>query len=178
MRKSNFFIAVILSSCIFLNGCDAVYRLIQREGAEEKEILGEVVPFIYNPVVEELQKLLKLHGYGAGTADGKFGAATRKMLAKFQEDHNLKVSRFVDKATWQELNAFNDSGLVSGGEVNMATVQTALKNAGFGIGKIDGKMGPKSQAALREFQRANGLKPDGKIGPKTLNLFLNYLPVE
>ena len=46
-------------------------------------------------------------------------------------------------------------------------VQTALKNAGFYTGNIDGKLGPKSKKAIEDFQKANGLKVDGKVGPKT-----------
>lgn len=46
-------------------------------------------------------------------------------------------------------------------------VQTALKNAGFYAGNIDGKLGPKSKKAIEDFQKANGLKVDGKVGPKT-----------
>jgi len=46
-------------------------------------------------------------------------------------------------------------------------IQTALKNAGFYAGNIDGKIGPKSKKAIEDFQQANGLKVDGKVGPKT-----------
>jgi peptidoglycan hydrolase-like protein with peptidoglycan-binding domain len=46
-------------------------------------------------------------------------------------------------------------------------IQTALKNAGFYNGNIDGKLGPKSKKAIEDFQKANGLKADGKVGPKT-----------
>ena len=46
-------------------------------------------------------------------------------------------------------------------------IQTALKNAGLYNGKIDGKLGPASKKAIEEFQTQNGLKADGKVGPKT-----------
>jgi peptidoglycan hydrolase-like protein with peptidoglycan-binding domain len=46
-------------------------------------------------------------------------------------------------------------------------IQTALKNAGFYTGNLDGKIGPKSKKAIEDFQKANGLKADGKVGPKT-----------
>lgn len=46
-------------------------------------------------------------------------------------------------------------------------IQTALKNAGFYTGNIDGKIGPKSKKAIEDFQKANSLKVDGKVGPKT-----------
>lgn len=37
----------------------------------------------------------------------------------------------------------------------------------FLAGKVDGKMGPVTQAAVRSFQKANGLAVDGDPGPKT-----------
>jgi peptidoglycan hydrolase-like protein with peptidoglycan-binding domain len=55
-------------------------------------------------------------------------------------------------------------------------IQTALKNAGFYTGKVDGKIGPMSKKAIEAFQKANGLTADGKVGPKTwvaLSKFLN-----
>ena len=62
---------------------------------------------------------------------------------------------------------------------NNTDIQTALKNAGFYKGKIDGTIGPKSKKAIEEFQSANGLKADGKVGPKTweaLGRYLNAAP--
>ncbi|MFA5092713.1 MAG: peptidoglycan-binding domain-containing protein [Candidatus Omnitrophota bacterium] len=54
-------------------------------------------------------------------------------------------------------------------------IQTALKNAGFYAGSIDGKIGPKSKKAIVDFQAANGLKADGKVGPKTWEVLSKYL---
>lgn len=54
-------------------------------------------------------------------------------------------------------------------------IQTALKNAGFYAGNVDGKIGPKSKKAIEDFQKANGLKADGKVGPKTWEALGKYL---
>ena len=56
-------------------------------------------------------------------------------------------------------------------------IQTALKNAGFYSGSIDGKIGPKSKKAIEDFQSANGLKVDGKVGAKTWEALGRYLNV-
>ena len=48
-------------------------------------------------------------------------------------------------------------------------VQQALKVAGFDPGPADGRMGTRTRAAIRDFQLANGLEPDGKVGSKTWN---------
>ena len=57
-------------------------------------------------------------------------------------------------------------------------IQFALKNAGFYNGPIDGKIGKNTKKAIREFQKANGLKADGVVGPKTRDLLLQYLTQE
>lgn len=46
-------------------------------------------------------------------------------------------------------------------------VQHALKSAGFYQGLVDGKLGPQTREAVREFQRINGLKVDGVVGRQT-----------
>lgn len=172
------FILLIFSFCSALSfsGCDHVYKLLQKEGAEEKELFGEVVPFENNHKVEQLQKLLKLYGYAPGPVDGKFGMSTRRAVERFQSDNHLPAHRFVDQATWKQLNVFNASGLVVKGDINLKKMQIALYNAGFEVGKIDGKVGKKTEGALKDFQKNQGLNPDGKMGYKTLTALVKYLP--
>jgi peptidoglycan hydrolase-like protein with peptidoglycan-binding domain len=54
-------------------------------------------------------------------------------------------------------------------------MQTALKNAGYYTGAVDGKKGPLTKKAIEDFQRANGLEVDGKVGPKTWAVLSPYL---
>ncbi len=48
------------------------------------------------------------------------------------------------------------------------TAQQKLKNWGYYTGSVDGIYGPKTKSAVEYFQRKNGLKVDGIIGPNTL----------
>jgi peptidoglycan hydrolase-like protein with peptidoglycan-binding domain len=57
-------------------------------------------------------------------------------------------------------------------------IQTALKNAGYYSGNIDGKIGLKSKKAIEDFQKANGLTADGKVGPKTWAALSKYLTAQ
>ena len=59
--------------------------------------------------------------------------------------------------------------------VHIKDIQTALKNAGFDPGPVDGTMGRKTKKAVRDFQAAGGLKVDGKVGPKTWAAMAKYL---
>ena len=52
-------------------------------------------------------------------------------------------------------------------EVN--ALQTALKNAGFSPGLIDGDFGPGTEAAVAAFQASENLTIDGIAGPQTWN---------
>ncbi|MBR1746875.1 MAG: spore cortex-lytic enzyme [Clostridia bacterium] len=46
-------------------------------------------------------------------------------------------------------------------------IQTKLKNWGYYTGTVDGIYGSKTTAAVKYFQRKNGLTADGVVGPKT-----------
>lgn len=54
-------------------------------------------------------------------------------------------------------------------------IQTALKNAGYYQGSIDGKIGPKTKEAIMEFQKNSNLKADGKVGPRTWSKLKTFL---
>ena len=47
-------------------------------------------------------------------------------------------------------------------------IQTRLKNWGYYTGSVDGIYGSKTKAAVKYFQRRNGLTVDGIVGNKTL----------
>lgn len=53
-------------------------------------------------------------------------------------------------------------------------IQAALKNAGYDPGPVDGKMGVMTISAIRNFQKANNLTADGKVGQKTWGLLQKY----
>ena len=70
---------------------------------------------------------------------------------------------------------------VSGGgairvPVPATTVQTALREAGFYNGAIDGKVGRNTVAAITAFQRSQGLKADGIVGRATWQRLQAYVP--
>lgn len=48
-------------------------------------------------------------------------------------------------------------------------VQTLLARHGYDVGTPDGKVGPKTRAAIMAFQRSNGLVPDGHASSRLLS---------
>jgi len=169
-------LTVLYLSCfLWCTGCDVVYRLLDKEGAQEKELVGEIVPYQKNYTIEEAQKLLDLYGYSPGRIDGILGLKTRNAIERFQRANGIKESRFIDQATWEKLSIFKENGFIVNEKLNVALVQKALKKADFDPGKIDGKFGPRTLRAVKEFQEARGLKVDGKVGYKTLMALAEYM---
>jgi peptidoglycan hydrolase-like protein with peptidoglycan-binding domain len=56
----------------------------------------------------------------------------------------------------------------TGGDERIKQVQQKLKDQGHDAGPVDGVMGPKTQAALKEFQSAKGLKDSGQLDRETM----------
>lgn len=156
-------------------GCDRIYGVLHKPGGEEREIIGEFTFNEYNARVEQIQSVLKMLGYSIGRADGKFGASTRDNVARFQEDEDLEVTRFVDKKTWARLEFYRQSPFFHKGQLSGLAVQKALKAAGYNPGKIDGHTGAMTRAAVKRFQAAQGLKPDGYAGIRTIRALIPYL---
>lgn len=70
---------------------------------------------------------------------------------------------FIDsRKTLEALSKYGSRG------TEVTQIQTKLKRWGYYNGSIDGIYGSKTVAAVKYFQRKNGLTQDGIAGPKTL----------
>jgi len=56
-----------------------------------------------------------------------------------------------------------------GNRENVRAAQQALKDKGMDPGAVDGMMGPKTQAALRDYQKKEGLKETGRLDAETMS---------
>lgn len=50
------------------------------------------------------------------------------------------------------------------GDIRVHAVQLALSRLGYYTGALDGDYGEKTNEAMKQFQRKNGLDPDGSAG--------------
>ncbi|MBL7131977.1 MAG: peptidoglycan-binding protein [Candidatus Omnitrophica bacterium] len=214
MRKIfGFFIAVFVLTVMFVapvrNYLNNLF-LKDKVQLKEEQIIGTVS--VYNPRVEEIQKILKDAHFDPGPADGKMGSQTRKAIRDFQKEKGLWPNGRVNSKTWLELNREKESlkkevtpqpmvlpsekkppevkseeemRKIMGPQEKVTKeklpkdkkkqIQLALQKAGFYKGKIDVKIGPQTKEAIREFQKAKGLKVDGVVGQKTWDELKKYL---
>ena len=65
----------------------------------------------------------------------------------------------------QDVQSPRMSSMGNGQDVRAA--QEALKSKGFDPGELDGRMGPRTKAAISEFQRSAGLRETGRFDQAT-----------
>ncbi|UCC94888.1 MAG: peptidoglycan-binding protein [Candidatus Omnitrophota bacterium] len=163
---------ILLCVLLFCCGCDLLLKVLHKEMAEEKQLFGNI--YGHNSKVEDLQIMLKEIGYNPGPIDGKLGNLTRRAVRALQDDYELKMTGYVDRKTWQELNRIYETHFDSD-QIDVKQIQSILKDAGFNPGPIDGKMGPKTKRAIQEFQKSKGLVSDGKVGSATQRELHKYI---
>jgi peptidoglycan hydrolase-like protein with peptidoglycan-binding domain len=61
------------------------------------------------------------------------------------------------------------SGMAGGKREQVKAAQQALKDKGHDPGPVDGVMGPKTQAALKDFQSKEGLTSSGQLDAETMS---------
>jgi len=81
-----------------------------------------------------------------------------------QENAQLKVLLEAQAAAKKEIRMPNAS-----------EIQAALKKAGFYKGPLDGQIGTQTKEAIKKFQEANKINPDGVVGSRTWVLLQKYL---
>ncbi len=136
--------------------------------------------------VRQLQKDLTTLGYYSGTISGKVGAKTEAAIKEFQRKNGLEVDGVAGADTLAAIaRALKGSGSGSSGSSSsnssssgpiklnstgsaVEKLQRDLKTLGYYNAEITGKVGAKTEAAIKAFQRKNGLTVDGVAGADTL----------
>lgn len=116
-----------------------------------------------------LQHLLRQHGHPIA-ADGIFGPKTAAAVRAFQRSKGLTADGIVGPRTWGAIVVTVRAG--SRGEaVRGVQYELFVHRDGTGDPRVerhvDGIFGPKTDAAVRPFQKALELKVDGIVGPMT-----------
>ncbi len=138
-----------------------------------------------------VQQRLKDLGYLSGTVDGKFGTLSVQALIAFQKRHGLTQDGVAGSATQAVL--FSSAALSASAEATATPTPTAtpltpdnvivmqrgtrgqevlklqqrLTELGYYTAKMDSDYEAADIAAVKAFQKANGLKVDGIAGYET-----------
>ena len=98
-------------------------------------------------------------------------------IRSFQQARGLSVTGLVDEVTARALEEarwklgdrslyLQESPLMHGDDV--AALQSRLTEMGFDCGRVDGIYGPRTELAVKDFQKSVGATVDGKCGPATI----------
>jgi len=98
-------------------------------------------------------------------------------IRSFQQARGLSVTGLVDEVTARALKEaqwklgdrslnLQEPPLMHGDDV--AALQSRLTEMGFDCGRVDGIYGPRTELAVKDFQKSVGATVDGKCGPATI----------
>jgi murein DD-endopeptidase MepM/ murein hydrolase activator NlpD len=130
--------------------------------------------------IAALQVALQTRGLYAGTIDGVAGPRTTRAVLAYQRRAGLTRDGIAGPQTFAALGGHSTLGkrLLAPGKhgLDVAALQFALAAHGFPSGTFDGAFGPRTEAALRRFQRWAGLTVDGRAGPATARALAGAAP--
>jgi len=120
--------------------------------------------------VKDLQEALEALGLKPGAVDGVFGRQTEDAVKAFQKLKGLEVDGIAGAITWLNVDEADQSEpLLRNGSKGLPVrrLQKRMQLAGFEIPEVNGRFGPKTEAAVKTLQKQAGLEVDGIVGPKT-----------
>lgn len=102
---------------------------------------------------------------------------TPDQIRSFQQERGLNVTGVLDLATERALedarwklgdrSLYRQSTSLMRGD-DVASLQSRLTDMGFDCGRVDGIYGPRTENAIKDFQKSVGAKVDGRCGPETI----------
>ena len=126
--------------------------------------------------VKELQHQLAALGLQPGLIDGRYGPLTTDAVRRFQRAHDLPVDGVADPVTLSALRASVTGSPFLVRTERVKELQRQLHRLGLEPGMVDGRYGPLTTEAVKRFQEAHNLPPDGIADPETLNQIRNETP--
>ena len=146
-----------------------------------------------DPIVQQVQGILKDLNFYDGTVDGLTGPATRKAIQTYQLKVGLPGSGEIDTALLDQLGARQTTaaiphpaprpadgvaapavrppvipvsapadGATQSPDARIVRIQAGLKAFGNNDMQLDGKVGARTKAAIKEFQALFGLPETGE----------------
>jgi peptidoglycan hydrolase-like protein with peptidoglycan-binding domain len=148
--------------------------------AEARGARASIAPEQDREVIIQAQRQLKALGFNPGAIDGNVGSQTTAAVREYQRAYRLPQTARLDETTLRSLlpdrfqTPIGPTGL-SNREV-IVQAQRQLKALGFDPGTTDGDVGPQTEAAVREYQRAYRLPTTGVLDEATVRSLLAESP--
>jgi N-acetylmuramoyl-L-alanine amidase len=98
--------------------------------------------------------------------DGRLHPETEFATEKLQTITGLQVTKIAGNTTWNVINLILSKRIIRLNHAGGPVVRYLQHHLGV---EIDGVYGPQSETAMKKFQKQNGLRTDGVIGPNTWN---------
>jgi peptidoglycan hydrolase-like protein with peptidoglycan-binding domain/DNA invertase Pin-like site-specific DNA recombinase len=134
--------------------------------------------------VRLLQQRLRRLGWSPGPIDGMFGARTEAAVVRFQHAAGLTADGIAGRKTGRALRLAEPRPLRVGsgygrpeGSPRVRSLQARLRDLGLRPGPLDGRFGPRTQAALLRLQAAAGAPLDGVVDAGTRRLLERARPI-
>ena len=104
-------------------------------------------------------------------------------LEKARETNTRLLKSFAvqDEVNMDSQDVQSQAGLITQSKnyyYYIMAIQLALRNAGYDIGFVDGKMGKRTRDAIKEFQQQNSLPANSMVDKQTWDLLVKYLDVQ
>ncbi|MBZ9744801.1 peptidoglycan-binding protein [Mesorhizobium sp. CO1-1-7] len=174
------------------------FQGVPHAAADEPETTINIVrsnaapaPIKGDPVVEQVQGILKDLDFYSGTVDGISGPNTRKAIQAYQQKVGLNASGEIDALLLDQLGATPKTAAVpkpqprpdmppaavpvslqtneaqanaalQGPDPRIVKIQAGLKAFGNDDMQLDGVVGARTKAAIKEFQSLFGLPQTGE----------------
>jgi peptidoglycan hydrolase-like protein with peptidoglycan-binding domain/DNA invertase Pin-like site-specific DNA recombinase len=130
--------------------------------------------------VRAVQRVLARKGWAPGPVDGLYGPATEAAVVRFQAAAGLAADGVVGRQTARALSQTRAGALRRGagyqtsqGSRRVRTLQRRLTAAGLNPGPLDGRFGPRTEAAVARLQRAAKLNASGSVDSPTRRALAN-----
>ena len=120
--------------------------------------------------VAKTQMMLAIAGFDPGSFDGIMGPKTANAVRKYQATMNIPVDGCISAELFEHIwrSSLHIRGPLLQGKAAVFETQVLLTRLGYYLGDVDGILGNQTRDAIKEFQRANKQKVNGKVDNKLM----------
>ena len=103
---------------------------------------------------------------GGALLGGAIGAGTGALTSPSEVN--------LGRPVWRGSAAASPAPVSSADPATVQRVQVDLQRRGYNVGPADGRLGPRTETAIRDYQQRNGLPMDGWPSPSLLDYMQSH----